>query len=157
MSLRDDMGAAFDAAGFTYGEEISHEWITSAAGLEYPKLQDIKTQGQLKRAVDRYQLAKMAAIEALRDYALVERRMYLQSINGTGYRIVMPGEQTDAALRYGMKQVLRGFERTRAGVSNVNTHLLTHEERARNASVQAKIAGLQFFVSSRVRRISDGN
>ena len=154
MSLRDDMGFAFDAGNFSYGDEIGHEWIASAAGLEYPKLQDMKTQTQLKKAVDRHQLARMAAIEALRDYALVERRMYLLSVSGRGYRIVHPKDQTDAALRYGMKQVSRGFERIASGVSNINTHLLTHEERARNASVQAKVANLQFFVSSRVRRIS---
>ena len=46
----------------------------------------------------------------------------------------------------------RGDDKAKRGA--ICEHLA---KRARNASVQAKIAGLQFFVSSRVRRISDGN
>jgi hypothetical protein len=156
MRLRDRMGGAFDAAGFEYGDEVSHEWVEQTADISYPLVWEIKTQAALKKAINEFQFEKLAAVEALKEYCLVERKMYLRAVPRRGYLIVKPSDQTRAAVDDGMMLVTRGFKKTVEGLQNVNTGMLTPEEICKHAEVSARFGSLQMFVSRRRRRIMTG-
>jgi len=157
MRLRDQMGGAFDSAGFEYGDELSHSWIDAAAGIKYPSIHDDDmTDSAFRKEMEKCQFERMAAVEALKEYCLTERLMYLRSIVGYGYRVVRSSDQTEAAVEDGMTMVARGFDKTLKGLRYTNTSCLTPAEVTRHAEVTAKFGTLQVFVSRKRRRIMRG-
>ena len=156
MRLRDQMGGAFDSAGFEYGDEVSHDWIEQTADIAYPPVWEIKTQAALKKAINEFQFEKLAAVEALKEYCLFERKMYLRAVPRRGYLIVNPSDHTRAAVDDGMTLVSRGFKKTVEGLHNVNVCMLSQDEICKHAEVAARFGSLQMFVSRRSRRIMKG-
>ena len=135
--------------GLTYGDVLLHDDIEHAAGLSVPKLsvvREMKDQHELHKCMQEYQFALLAAVESLKKHMLIEHKMLLVNVRGQGYRIVQPNEQTDAAVRAGMKQVRKGLRTTAEGLEHTNVALLSAEEKSYNSSAKARLKGLDLML-----------
>lgn len=146
MNHKKSLIDEFNKSGLTYGDLLSHKDIDRMAGLKYPRYEEISSHEEMNESIKRYGIKRMSAIEGLREYALDERNMYLQSVVGDGYRIAHPNEQTDLSVERGMKMVKKGLTHAERGVTHINRALLTVEEQAYNLSVRARMAGLALMI-----------
>ncbi len=133
--------AGFEASNISYGDVLNHSDILTWAEIELPDMADLSRSDQ-QQAFNKFSLARVTVVEALRDYLLNDRMMYMQSIPGTGYHIVQPAQQTEAAVRKGMAQIQKGLKHASQGAGQVNTALLDSGEREYNTSVKARLSGL---------------
>ena len=134
----------FEAAGLKYGDHLNHSDIDNWMGEDKPEFEG--NIDDFVKELESYQLKKLGTFERFRDYLLVEKQMYLQSVRGSGYRVVQPSEQTDVALKNGFRQISKGLRQAQRGVDNVNRQLLTTSERERNISVSARLSGLKSMI-----------
>ena len=135
--------------GYSYGDFISHREIDQAMDRASPTLTEIgemTSQSQLAERMQKYQFELLAATDALKKHLLKEKKMMLVNVRGEGYRVIHPREQTDVAIEAGMHQIRRGLKVAEQGIENVNSELLTREERSYNMSVRARFAGLRTMI-----------
>ena len=140
--------AGFEASKLVYGDIINHSDILGWSCIEMPDMDGLSRSEQVK-AFNTFSLSRVNVVEGLRDFLLSERLMYLQSIPGTGYKIVMPAEQTEAAVRKGMATIQKGLKHATKGVGQVNVALLDSREREYNSSVKARLSGLARMVGKK--------
>ena len=145
----------FNNSGLTYGDFLSHKDIDRMAGLKYPRFSDMSGQDDLDDQIKKYGIKRMSAIEGLKEYALEERNMYLHSVQGEGYRIAHPNEQTDLSVERGMKMIKKGLSHAERGVTHINRALLSVEEQAYNLSVKARMAGLALMMGRKNNLLSN--
>lgn len=143
----------FELSSIAYGDIINHTDINDWSGLEYPQL-DGMGRGEQQKAVNDYTLKRLSIVEGLRDFLLNERMMYMQAIPGSGYRIVKPAEQTEAAVRKGMATIQKGLKHAVKGAEQVNVALLDTREREYNSSVKARLSGLSRMIGRKRDYIS---
>ena len=138
----------FEASKLSYGDILNHSDILAWSGLELPDMDGVSRTEQAK-AFNTFSLKRVTVVEGLREFLLDERLMYLLSIPGTGYQIVQPAEQTEAAVRKGMAQIQKGLKHANSGVSQVNVALLDSREREYNSSVKARLSGLARMIGKK--------
>ena len=138
----------FDDSGLSYGDHINHSDIDAWCNFEVPDVSDMAKSEQ-KAAFDEYALSRLSVVEGLKNYCLTERRMYLQTVIGSGYRVVHPAEQTEMAVKKGMKEIAKGLKHAAKGTEMVNTAMLSASEREYNQSVRARLAGLATLVGKK--------
>lgn len=138
----------FEASGLSYGDIINHSDVDGWSNIEFPDLSGVSGDEQ-RKLITKFQLDKLGVMDALRDHLLTERMMYLESISGTGYRIVEPAQQTEAAVRKGIRQIQNGLRHATKGVEQVNTAMLDTREREYNASVKARLSGLARMIGKK--------
>jgi len=135
----------FEASKLGYGDIINHSDILGWSGIELPDMADLSRSEQAQ-AFNKFSLTRVAVAEGLRDFLLSERLMYMLSIPGTGYQIVQPAQQTEAAVRKGMSQIQKGLKHASVGCGQVNVALLDTRQREYNTSVKARLSGLARMV-----------
>ena len=135
----------FDASGVSYGDHINHTDIENWSGIECPDVARYSKVEQ-KKAIQKYALEKLTAVEGLKRYALEERMMYFVPVPGSGYRIVEPSEQTVAAVEKGLRVVEKGLKHAARGVHQVNVAMLTSDQREFNATSKSKLAALALMM-----------
>jgi len=138
----------FEASNLSYGDIINHTDILAWSEIELPDMADLSREEQVQ-AFNKYSLARVAVVEGLREFLLCERMMYMQSVVGTGYQIVQPAQQTEAAVRKGMAQIQKGLKHASKGVGQVNVALLDTRQREYNSSVKARLSGLARMVGKK--------
>lgn len=128
----------FEHSGLGYGDHINHSDIDSWSGFETPDMNGLNIKEQ-KEVFTKSSLLRLAIVDGFRDYLLKERLMYIQSVPGSGYVIVEPSEQTNAAVEKGMKQIIKGLKHATSGVENVNKARLSNSQREYNATVLSRL------------------
>lgn len=133
------------AGGLTYGSKVTRAEVVRLCRIR--PAQDVED-------VRRFDLELLRAISEIKDALLTAHCMLLVSDQAGGYLVIHPKDQTAHAVQSGTKAIAKEMRRMAAGVSFVRTDLLSHEERARNADAQAKIAALAGFVSPELKRLA---
>lgn len=132
---------------YTYGDEIAHEELQQALRLPKPT-------GLMKpEEYERWRLDLLSQVDALADWLLEEKNMCLQSVQGRGYRIVLPAEQTEFAMKQGRKKIRSELRKMGRRLSFVDHASLTQDERRANADALARLSFMeQQFSKARRRR-----
>ena len=128
--------AALMIDGFGYGDEIPHSYLYAALGLKMPE-PDTKFKD-----FNKVSFLYMEAVEKIKEYLLIEKRMALKSIRGRGFLIVEPKDQTSFALEEVDREMKRALSKGAKRVAYTNTDNLSFEEKLANTNARAKIAGL---------------
>lgn len=120
--------------GLADGTVIRKEELTELFGLRRP----VTAQDQ-----ERFQLEFMQHFNELRDELLEEHRIALRTMFGEGaYEVVPPGDQTELAMKDGMRDLRRSMRKMTRTLAFVRHEELTDEQRRQNADAQAKAAML---------------
>lgn len=131
---------------YTYGDEITHEELQEALRLPKPT-------GLLKpEEYERWRLDLLSQVDALSDWLLEEKNMCLQSVQGRGYRIVPPSEQTEFAVKQGRKKIRSELRKMGRRLSFVDTSALTADQRRENADALARLSFMEQQFSKAKRR-----
>ena len=138
--------AQLDADGMLVpGKVIDKAWLDAAFGIQPPKSFD---------DVDKNRLRFVGQMSALRDDILTKRRLMLRAIDGTGYRIVPPQDQTDTALKDRGASIRREIRSLHCELAHVDHGALTAEQSKRNADALAQVGVLAGFVKEKIPRIT---
>ncbi len=129
----------FQEAGFTYGAIVPHEWIDKALGVPAVGPEEKLT----KKALERIQLQRLAMLTPFKAALLADHQMDLVTKPGVGYIVAMPQDQTKMALEDGIADIKRGIRRMGLRLANVNSAMLTAEQRRENADAMAHAASLR--------------
>lgn len=131
---------------YSYGDVIPHDELQAALRLSKPT-------GLLKpEEYERWRLDLLSQLDALSDWLLEERNMCLRSIQGQGYQIVPPSEQTDYAVKQGRKRIRAELRKMGRRLSFIDTAALTVEERRQNADALARLSFMEQQFSKAKRR-----
>jgi hypothetical protein len=140
--------AGFERSGLSYGDVVSHNDIDAWIDLEFPDMSGLPIAEQ-KDAFKKHELTRFNAVEALKNYCLTERKMFLDSVRSTGYLIANPGQQTELVVDKGHKLIRRGLKTITRGVKHVNVAMLTSAEREYRNSVLAREKGLAHMLNQK--------
>lgn len=125
------------AQGVTYGSLITDEWLREAFGVGEPKtIADAQ----------RNDLIMLQQTQALRDSLLESRNMMLRRVQGVGFSVVPPDQQTRVAMEDRTREVRNALRKLAREVSHVDRSRLTDDQRKENADAQAKIGALRGMV-----------
>ena len=139
------------SGAYTYGDVISHEALREALRLPEPT-------GKLSREEwEAWRLALVAQVDSLADWLLEEKNMCLRNIQGQGYQIVEPAEQTEFAMKQGRKKIRSELRKMGRRLSFVDRDALSQDERKANADALARLSFMeqQFKRAKRRRFLSE--
>jgi hypothetical protein len=122
------------SSGLTYGAIIMRETLEEAFGIKPAKT--------IQQHINN-ELIYLRQSSALRDSLLENRKMMLIGEPGVGFRVVMPEEQTKLAMHRRTREVKAAMQKLVREVTNVDTKLLTDDQRKENADAQAQIGALR--------------
>lgn len=130
--------ANFRSAGYAYGDTLPHTWLYEqfeCTGLLDPKItwQDAK----------KLQLKLLSQFKPFQETLLDQDQIDLQSIPGVGYELVPPADQTGRALKDTIKDVNKAIHKGLRRATNVNTALLTTEQRREHADNLTRLGFLR--------------
>lgn len=128
--------AAEDAAVFGYGDVISFDWLYEHFDIRMPKHGSAE---DFKRVNFRF----LAAMDGFRAFLLERDNKALANIQGEGYRVVPPGEQTDFAMGQFRKAVRREMRKAAAHLVYIRHDMLTDEESRKNSDARGKLAAFR--------------
>lgn len=122
------------ASGLSYGSIITRETLEQAFGIKPAKtIQQHESNN----------LIYLRQCTALRESLLENRKMMLVSEPGAGFRVAMPEEQTKLAMHQRTREVKAAMQKLAREVTNVDTKLLTDDQRKENFDAQAQIGALR--------------
>lgn len=135
---------------YGYGDVISHEALREALRLPEPKGKLTVTE------YESWRLALVAQIDALSDWLLEEKNMCLRNIQGQGYQIVEPSEQTEFAVKQGRKRIRAELRKMGRRLSFIDHAALSQDERRQNADALARLSFMdrQFRQAKRQRFVA---
>lgn len=129
------------AQGVTYGSLITDEWLRAAFGIVEPKtIADAQ----------RNDLVMLRQTDALRDSLLQTRNMMLRRVQGVGYSVIPPDQQTRTAMKDRTREVKSALRKLALEISHVDQSMLTDEQRKENADAQAKLGALRGMVRKKL-------
>ncbi len=119
---------------YGYGDIVSHEELDAAFRLVKPETGsfDEFESWKLKRLID-----------ALACYLLEERNICLRNLQGRGYEVVRPADQTKFAMDHGIKKLRGELRKMGRRLTYLDRTGLTHEQARENADALARLAWLQ--------------
>lgn len=122
------------AQGVTFGGLITDEWLREAFGVKEPKtIADSQ----------RNDLVMLRQTECLRESLLENRNMMLRRVQGVGYTVVMPQQQTKLAVEGRTKEVKSALRKMAREISHVEVAALDDAQRKENVDAQAKLGQLR--------------
>lgn len=143
----------WDGLKMTYGDFISHNEIETHFLTKRPHIRCYQSEGNLAdydKAVEKWNLQRMATIEKLKEALLIEREMYLISVRGDGYRVATPKDQVSIAANKFRDAVLKEAGKLKQAAAKVNIDAIEdRSERARVMRQQDQAQGLAMFISGR--------
>jgi transposase len=120
--------------GLPYGRVLTKKELSSLFGLKEP---------QTAAEQISYQMEFLQQFTELRAELLEEHRLMLRTMHGeSSYEVVEPREQTELAMREGMRDLKQATRKLARGLAFIRHEELSDEERRKNADAQAKAAML---------------
>jgi len=129
---------------FTYGDFIPYEWLRDTMDLPLPKGNIPYNKHQ------EYQLKWLGAKEKFKNWLLEEHQMDLQNVRGGGYTIMQPKDQSSIAYRTLGNGLKKNLKKATRSLLNVNSSLLTTEQRRDNANKLAITASLNAMTTKKL-------
>lgn len=122
---------------FKPGDIVSHDWLKWALDLKEPRTADEFRE---------YQWKWLSAIEQFKDELLVNHKIALRNVRGTGYQVVPPEAQAQYAVEHGMKAVRKGIGSAQRLLEHAKIDSMDSDSRRRHIDAQAKMDGLAGMV-----------
>ena len=133
------------AQGVTFGALITDEWLREAFGVKEPKtIADAQ----------RNDLVMLRQTECLRESLLENRNMMLRRVQGVGYTVVMPQQQTKLAFEDRTKEVKSALRKMAREISHVEVAALDDAQRKENVDAQAKLGQLRSMFRKQLKLTS---
>lgn len=133
------------AQGVTFGGLITDEWLREAFGVKEPKtIADAQ----------RNDLVMLRQTECLRESLLENRNMMLRRVQGVGYTVVMPQQQTKLAVEDRTKEVKSALRKMAREISHVEVAALDDAQRKENVDAQAKLGQLRSMFRKQLKLTS---
>lgn len=130
------------------GDMIPHEVLREALRLPEPT-------GRLTRDEwESWRLALVAQVDALAAWLLEEKNLCLKSVQGQGYLILPPSDQTEFAVKQGRKKIRQELRKMGRRLSFIDHASLSQDERKANADALARLSFMeQQFRKAKRRRL----
>jgi len=128
----------FRDAGFAFGDILPHTWLYEQ--FECTALLDPKITWE---QAQKLQLKLLGQFTPFREALLDEDQIDLQSKPGVGYELVPPADQSRRAVKDTLKDIQKTMRKGVARATNVNTALLTSEQRREHAENLARLGMLR--------------
>lgn len=128
----------FREAGYAFGDILPKSWLYEqfeCAGLNDPKITWEQAQ--------KLQLRLLSQFTPFREALLDQDQIDLQSVPGVGYELVPPADQSRRAVKDTLHDVQKAVRKGVARATNVNTALLTAEQRREHADNLARLGMLR--------------
>lgn len=133
------------AQGVTFGGLITDEWLREAFGVKEPKtIADAQ----------RNDLVMLRQTECLRESLLENRNMMLRRVQGVGYTVVMPQQQTKLAVEDRTREVKSALRKMAREISHVEVAALDDAQRKENVDAQAKLGQLRSMFRKQLKLTS---
>lgn len=126
----------FPSYGYSWGDIIPHAWFYEQFGLPMP------TDDMPYGKVQKIELKILSMREAFRNGLRSDYRMDLVSVQGLGYEIVTPSEQSRRAMEDFVSIQRREITKLLARLRYVNIVALSDDERRENANLLARAGTL---------------
>ena len=118
---------------FNFGDVIPMTWLHEHFEIETPA---VATPEEFKTL----QFKFLTAMDQFRDELLLENKMALQNVRGTGYRIVQPAEQTSLAIDGFRKRISKECGKAQRHLENIRFDLLDTDQRQSNIDARMRIS-----------------
>lgn len=128
----------FRDAGFSFGDILPHAWLYEQ--FECEALNDPRITWE---QAQKLQLKLLSQFQPFREALLDQDQIDLQSVPGVGYELVPPADQSRRAVKDTMKDIEKAMRKGVARATNVNTALLTAEQRREHADNLARLGMLR--------------
>lgn len=129
--------AEIRASDFKDGDVIEHDFLYKALGLEAPN------ENTPWKKAKKTQLSYMEAVIAIRDHFICEHDIMLTSVQGRGYMIVPPIEQTSISMVEVHDKIRKALQRGATNISHVRLSELSDEQIRENADARCRLSRLQ--------------
>jgi len=123
---------------FNYGDLITKNWL-----LESFKLSEPETG--TRKDFEEFAFKFLAHIEGFKTEMLESYTMHIISVRGEGYRIVMPSQQTDAAVSKLRKVMASEMKKAVNVMMFTNESHMQHDDIRRRDDMLGKVAALRAF------------
>lgn len=131
------------AMGLRDGEVVSMEWLKAAFGIV--DATDVAEH-------DRNRMLFNSQIGELKASLLEGHRIDLRLVDGVGYMVVPPDQQTERAMKDRGAEVTRSLVQLSRQLLFVRSEQLTEDQRRANADAQAKVGQLLAMTRRRLGR-----
>ncbi|MGZ8172991.1 hypothetical protein [Methylobacter sp.] len=131
---------------FNYGDIISHQWLIEQFALEEPKIGS-------RADFEKFQFSFLVSVEGFKHHMLETHKMYLVSIKGLGYKIVVPGDQTDVAMKKLRVSVKKEIGKATSALLNINDLLMKSDEMKHRDDQLGKLGALSAYHKSATKKI----
>lgn len=128
----------FRDAGFKPGDILPHAWLYEQ--FECEALNDPRISWEQARKL---QLKLLSQFQPFREALLDQDQIDLQSVAGVGYELVPPPDQSRRAVKDTVNDIEKVMRKGIARATNVNTAMLTAEQRRDHADNLARLGMLR--------------
>lgn len=137
---------AIESGAYTYGDLIPTDDLYRMLNLERPV-------GRITAEEhNKHRLQFMGQLDELKRRLLHENNMALAADNGRGYRIVLPEEQTEYAVKMGFEDLRKAIRKMGNLLTCIDYARLNDERRKANADALSRVAAAR----GSIRRIERG-
>lgn len=134
----------FLAAGFKEGDIVPHAWFEQHFGME-----PLSPDTEITVAdYNSRQFSWLRNFDAFRTELLEQHQICLCSVQGEGYRIIPPSEQSALALERFEREAKKSFRKAGLTLKHVRLNELTEAERRENVDAIAKLSQLRGMVKA---------
>ena len=146
----------WDTLGLAFGDFISHNELDQQFVGARPMALEFQSAGKLAQydeAMQKWQLERFALVDTLKEALLIQRRMYLASEYGTGYRVLRPEEQIDHAVDKSRSRIINETQKIYRAAVNVEFSAIEDSTIRAEAMSKADAAqSLAVFIGDKARR-----
>lgn len=133
----------FRAEGFVAGDIVRKSWLFEAFGINEP-------DPSMKWAwAKEAQFAFMQCMDNFRRELLERYSVDLTTLPGVGYEVTPPAEQTQRAVKHGLKAARKALRVAASRVEHIDHAALTDAQRRENADAAARLAKLRAGLGKR--------
>ena len=138
------------------GDRIPRDWFEKKFEINF----DVK--GKNHKYFDNLNLQFMANLSSLQEELLREFKIHLDNDRQSGYSghylVVEADQQVPRAYKKGISDIKKVFHKTKKIMKNVDSRLLSNEEKARDNALLANISNLEALIEtnrSRAKKIAE--
>ncbi len=128
---------------FDYGDVIPTEWLYKQFGIKFPAFSN-------KKNYDSIAFRFLNHMDELKKILLIDHKMYLVNMRGTGYRIVMPRKQASETINSCSKKFNKIMRDTKLSLLNINIKMIDNDDIRYRDEQLGKIAALSAFATKKL-------